>query len=83
MPTDAIRVNGGKIYDDRLRSSLHVLDFHIEQITVIYPECVMAFFERAAVKISVVDCLNGLDKRPVIPRAARPLRSRSTYEFHA
>jgi hypothetical protein len=67
MPTRTIGVNRGNIYGDRVRYSRQTLDFDVEAIIVIDPERVMAYSERAKIKISVIVCLNCLEKRRVVP----------------
>lgn len=67
-PTGTIKINWGDIDRDRLHHWLWVFDSDIKQTTVIYAECVMAYFERAKVKIPVLICLNHLDKQSAIRR---------------
>ena len=62
MPASTVRVNRGNIYDDRLCYWLIVLDFDIKQITIVYPERVMALFKKAKIECSVVVCHNCFDK---------------------
>ncbi len=68
VATFAIGVNRRNVYRDRRRYSWQFLDFNSEQVVVIYSEGVMADFQRPKVKIPLVVCFNGLDKRRFIPR---------------
>jgi hypothetical protein len=72
MPTRTIGVNRGNIYGDQVRNSRQILDFDVEDIVVIDPERVMAYSERAKIKISLIVCLNCLERRSVVPCGARP-----------
>lgn len=68
MTAFAIGVNRRNVYCDGLRFSWEIFDFNAEQIIVIYPECVVAYFERPEVKTPVVVCLDSLLKQRLIPR---------------